>query len=343
MQRLAFLFAIQIAVAAVGVAAEVSEAEVIARSPRGAFRIEHRPRPAPPGEPADSYDSFVVPENPADGAATSLESEVESLRRYWVSPDERWIYAEFKLYTRRSSCELFERKTGFQFAKVFTKQVEDGGDFDKAMWAFFTRTTGSITAEYPRLCDFVAWAPDSSRLLVALRGVATPKGRKINPDVDDRTAPGVYGWNVYWNTGTRAFELTSLLKKDNAQAAKRWAAGGKGSELGEPFCAEPVGPLPSVGELDREIAAVRAKIDQAWNEAAAAKQKEESERPWAEVERQAAAWRQSRISAVEKAAAAFARRWPEKEREQWLRLSLRGRLEAVLEEVTRRWPWSENP
>jgi len=133
------------------------------------------------------------------------------------------------------------------------------------------------------------------------------------------------------------------LKKHNAQAAKRWAADGEGPELGEPFCAEPLGPLPSVEELDRQIADVREKMDQAWTEAAAAKQKEAGERPWPEVEKRATAWRQARMAGVEKGAATFAQRWPEKEREQWRRLSLRGRLEAVLEEIQRQWPWAESP
>ena len=350
MSRSAFVhwsFAIQMTIAAACAAVEpgtsaldAGEAEVVVRSPRGTFRIEHRLRPAPPGEPAYGYDSFIVPENPGDGSAVALESSIEPIRHYWISPDERWIYAEFKLYTRRSSCELFERKKGFEFIKVFSRQVEDGGNFDEAMWAFFSRTTGLSTAEYPRLCDFVAWAPDSSRLLVGLRGVAAPKGAKVE---EVETAPGVYGWNVYWNTGKRAFELTNSLKKHNAQAAKRWAAGGKGTELGEPFCAEPLGPLPSIDELDRQIADVRAKIDQAWSEAAADKQKEAGERPWPEVEKRATAWRQVRMAGVEKTAATFAQRWPEKEREQWRRLSLRGRLEAVLEEIQRQWPWAESP
>ena len=176
-----------------------------------------------------------MPEKASGGAETPLERDIEPVRHYRISPDERSIYAEFKCYTRRSSCELFARKKGFQFTKVFTRSDDDGGNFDAAMWKFFARTTGLEHAEYPRLCDFVAWAPDSSRLLVALRGVATPKRWKPDPDAEIESAPGVYGWKVYWNTRKHAFELTKMLKEDNKQAAKRWTDGGEGPDVARTF------------------------------------------------------------------------------------------------------------
>lgn len=110
-------------------------------------------------------------------------------------------------------------------------------------------TAGYKPPPSQRDCAFVAWAPDSSRLLLPLRV-------EINGTVRD--------WKVYWNTRTRSFELTPFLTELNARAVEESFSSLK------PFCAEPVDPLPSLEALDRQIAEARAAFDEDWKECSAA-------------------------------------------------------------------------
>lgn len=111
----------------------------------------------------------------------------------------------------------------------------------------------------------------------------------------------------------------------------------------EPFCAEPVGPLPSLEELDRQVAAARDIFTANWTGTAAhEKQRVEKEAPgtWPEIERKAETWRAEGIAKIEKFALEFSRRWPEAEREQWRRLSLAGGYRALSIRIGNEWPWN---
>jgi hypothetical protein len=59
------------------------------------------------------------------------------------------------------------------------------------------------------MIDFVAWSPDSARVLVSLRA----------GDFDGERTRGVYMWYVYFNS---KFELTERLRAANKGAWKRW-------------------------------------------------------------------------------------------------------------------------
>jgi hypothetical protein len=85
-------------------------------------------------------------------------------------------------------------------------------DFEKAMWDFCKTTAGLEPPPSRREFSFVAWAPDSSRLLLALR--VDIKGSESQ-------------WKTYWNTRTRSFELTSFLKELNERAPDVF--GGRGT------------------------------------------------------------------------------------------------------------------
>jgi hypothetical protein len=142
--------------------------------------------------------------------------------------------------------EDFVRGEGVRFA---TAIADSASGFERAMWEFCRTTAGYKPPPSQRDCAFVAWAPDSSRLLLPLRV-------EINGTVRD--------WKVYWNTRTRSFELTPFLTELNARAVEESFSSLK------PFCAEPVDPLPSLEALDRQIAEARAAFDEDWKECSAA-------------------------------------------------------------------------
>jgi len=214
--------------------------------------------------------------------------------------------------------EDFVRGEGVRFA---TAIADSASGFERAMWEFCRTTAGYKPPPSQRDCAFVAWAPDSSRLLLPLRV-------EINGTVRD--------WKVYWNTRTRSFELTPFLTELNARAVEESFSSLK------PFCAEPVDPLPSLEALDRQIAEARAAFDEDWKECSAAEKQrlqKAAPRTWPEVEKKAATWRADGIAEIEEVAAEFSRRWPEPEREQWRRLSLAGGFRALEERIGREWPW----
>jgi len=293
---------------------------VAARSPN--FRIEVREQLDASQRATGAFQAFIVPEKAGDAEplAQRLSAEQAPSVSYRISPDERSIFSEWGS-SQGSFRTLFARGEGVRFAKAIADPASGEDGFERAMWEFCRTTAGYEPPPSRRDCAFVAWAPDSARLLLSLRV-------EINGTVRD--------WKVYWNTRTRSFELTPFLTELNARAVEESFSSLK------PFCAEPVDPLPSLEALDRQIAEARAAFDEDWKECSAAEKQriqKTAPRTWPEVEKKAAIWRADGIAEIEEVAVEFSRRWPEPEREQWRRLSLAGGFRALRERIGREWPW----
>lgn len=296
------------------------------RSPSGTFRIELREELDANQRATGEYKAFVVPEKADAGEEAALPKSIRSgdasSLTCHISPDERSIYAEWGAGGERR-CSVFARAEGFRFLSAVTGPVHGEDIFDQAMWDF-CRKTASVEPTSRRKCAFVAWAPDSSRVLIAL-------------DVDIKGL--MRDWKVYWNARTRTFELTPFLTQLNDRAYEI-----SGNVTFEPFCAEPVGPLPPIDELDRQVAAAREEFQVNWTGTAAhEKLRIEKEAPgtWPKIEKKADTWRTEGIAGIEKAALEFSRRWPKAEREQWRRLSLAGGYRALSNRIGSEWPWIE--
>jgi hypothetical protein len=268
------------------------------------------------------FQAFTVPGKTGDAEPLPhrLNSEQAPSANYRASPDERWIFADWGS-SQGTFRTLFARGEGMRFVKAIAEPAGGEDGFERAMWDFCRTTAGHEPPPSRRDCDFVAWAPDSSRLLLSLR--VEIKGTERD-------------WKVYWNTRTRSFELTPFLTGLNARAVDESFSSLK------PFCAEPVDPLPTLEALDLQIAEAQATFDESWKECSASEKRrieKEAPRTWPEVEKKAATWRTDGITEIESAAAEFSRHWPEAEREKWRRLSLAGGFRALDERIGSHWPW----
>ncbi len=219
-------------------------------SPKGTFKIESETKPAPsPIEGTDVADFVVSTKDPK--VREPLDDHPETTHvSYYISPDENWIFGNAHYGSRMAGGSLFKRRDGLKF-----KPVKDQG-FEELTWHFFCqneklnekdRQTGII--------DFVAWSPDSARLLIDLRGGEFGGERERS----------VYKWYAYFNTKTETFELTPYLKRLNKGAWERYANfSDDNSAFGfvEEVIAEPRSELPPESESKKRY----QKADQRLNE-----------------------------------------------------------------------------
>ncbi len=148
--------------------------------------------------------------------------------------------------------ELFKRGEGLKFAPVQPQGLAqlvwqyfaDKEKIDPAKIPFFQNGVGII--------DFVAWSPDSARLLVALRGGGF--------DENDRRR-GIYLWYLYFNTRSGEIELTDYLRRLNKDAWARFRDEKLRANFGEAASAEPLGECPPEAESKKryEVADRRVK------------------------------------------------------------------------------------
>lgn len=146
---------------------------------------------------------------------------------FHASPNAEWIFGVRKTAHGFSSGDLFHRANPQHFEMAPERKESS---FNDLVWPFCVKQ-GALKANYSTeedgadvgMTNFIAWSLDSGRLLVQLRG-----GNKR------KTLQECY---VYFNTRTKAFEMTEYLRK---------ASKTKGSPLA---CAEPVDPLPSAADL----------------------------------------------------------------------------------------------
>jgi len=207
--------------------------EVLYTSPSGAFRIELSPAKGPATEERASGNVWLVSTKdpgvrvkmPALEGISSFDDE------FHASPNDEWIFGVRKMAHGFSNGDLFHRIDREHMEIAPTKEDQS---FNDRVWPFCVKQ-GALKANYSAeegdadigQTSFTAWSFDSGRLLVQLSG-----GNR------HRALQTCY---VYFNTRTKAFELTDYLRKLNKTKPTVLA------------CAEPVDPLPGEAELKRRL------------------------------------------------------------------------------------------
>jgi hypothetical protein len=192
----------------------LADEEGEATSPKGDFKIESETKPPPTNQDEGEISVFVVSTSDP-GAKELLHQHPETTHYYYyISPDGNWIYGQASYGSRMSGGRLFKRLNGLKF-----DPVPNGDDFDDAVWKFFARTEKTSEKRVPYfdsregMIQFVAWSPDSGRVLLSL----------ICGDFDGKRERGIQDWYLYFNTRTGRFELTNRLRTLNKDAWKRRA------------------------------------------------------------------------------------------------------------------------
>ena len=162
---------------------------------------------------------------------------------FHVSPNGEWIFGVRKTAHGFSNGDLFHRADPQHFEIVSSGKDQS---FNDLVWAFCVRQH-ALKANYSAekgdadvgMTSFVAWSADSGRLLVQLRG-----GRKKS----------IQECYVYFNTRSKAFEMTAYLRKLNAAKSVALA------------CAEPVDPLPQPPELKTRLDSLDQQLNKKYTE-----------------------------------------------------------------------------
>jgi uncharacterized protein YecT (DUF1311 family) len=233
-------------------AEETTEAQT---SPKGTFKI--RSGANPEGAEGETVSDFVV--SPSDPNRRELlhQHPDTTLADYYISPDENWIYDQARYGHLMCGGEIFKRAHDIKFEPVL-------GDFDDAVWSFFAKQEGIARDEVPYvdsgegIIDFVAWSPDSVRLLLDLR--------VGDFDENDRSR-GIYKWYLYFNTRMQNFEVTDYLRRLNKGAWKRWKNfDGLKSIFPEAVSAEPGSDLPLQAELKKRYDEADRRLNESYQQ-----------------------------------------------------------------------------
>lgn len=172
--------------------------ETVFQSPDGSFEIQYV---APNKEDGDTTIMVVSKANPKEKQL--LMTEPDFWGNVWYSsPDSKWLATTVRKAHEVTSMELFRRTEGLKFDKI--------RDFTNRAWASLS-TKRKHTHEEEGIIDFVTWSPDSTRLLIELRG-------PVYNDANDR--PWFTSWSVYFNLQTQQFEYTPYLDWWNLQVFK---------------------------------------------------------------------------------------------------------------------------
>jgi len=234
-------------------------------SPKGTFRIESESKAPPSGiEDTDVADFVVSTTDPK--VREPLDDHPDTTRvSYVISPDEKWIYEEMYYGHRMTGGELYKRGEGLKFQEVNKAQ-----SFAEQAWRFLVKEERLKPDDVPYLrlveghpseegiIDFVAWSPDSARVLVDLRA----------GDFGGKRDRGIYKWYLYFNTDTQAFEFTDYLRRLNKGAWIRWKNFGeeKASNFPEAASAEPLVELPSDADLKQRYAEADRRLNDTYQQ-----------------------------------------------------------------------------
>ncbi len=204
-------------------------------------KSERQPKDAP------DHDIVVFLPEPAKRAPLEFASDAGN-GEYRFSPDCRWLYGEYTLGSGMAIAEVFLHRDGPHFVALDRKKL-----FSDLAWEFcFKQRHAAIVKRADaeaQIIDFVAWSPDAARLLVSLRG-------------GTRHGDGIYAWNVYWNTGTQAFELTDYLRSLNRAAERRWSDDNFRGNSALAACAEPLeGGWPDEATARKAYAALDTRLN----------------------------------------------------------------------------------
>ena len=205
-------------------------------SPKETFRIETGLRFDEQDPTMDAHEQqFVVSMDDSKVREPLGEERQAQPAQYFISPDEQWIFTSYHLGSGMGSGELFKREQSLKFQSIDRKTLSDRS------WEFFAKKQRELDGQESQIIDFVAWSPDSKRLLVDLRG-------------GSRRGDGIYLWYAYFNTKTQQFELTDYLRKLNKGARDRWKNFQPRKTLAsfpEAASAEPLGELSPEAELKK--------------------------------------------------------------------------------------------
>jgi hypothetical protein len=230
-------------------------------SPNGTFKIESTTKDEATGETKVS--DFVVSIADPKNKELLNEHPDTTSASYYISPDEKWIFDQAGYGSRMGGAQLFKRVEGLKF--------EGTAQLDELAWRFFAKQEKIEPAKVPflengiGLIDFVAWSPDSARLLVALHGG--------DFDENDRNR-GVYLWYVYFNTRSEKLELTDYLRRLNKEAWKRFANDKLRANFGEAASAEPLGELPPEAESKKRYEAADRSVKELFEKLVAMQEKQ---------------------------------------------------------------------
>ena len=231
-------------------------------SSKATFKIQSETKSE--GEEAETVSDFVVSLSNPNSRELLHQHPDTTGADYHISPDEKWIYDEARYGHRMCGGQIFKRADGLKF-----KSVE--GKFDDAVWRFFAKQEGIPRDQVPYfeseegIIDFVAWSPDSARVLVDLR---------VGDIGGDRTR-GVYKWYLYFNTQTEKFETTNYLRRLNKDAWRRWKKFSETLVFPEAMSAEPIADLASPAELKTRYEEADRRLNETYQQALAKVDKEQ--------------------------------------------------------------------
>lgn len=256
MNRVAVHGLVTIAVICIRVTVSAQEQpEVLYSSADGNCKIEHNGEKAWVTFAKDSSQHAELP--PLEGISPFDD-------QFHASPNGKWIFGVRKTAHGFSSGDLFHRADSQHFEMAPERKESS---FNDQVWPFCVKQ-GALKANYSAeeggadigMTSFVGWSLDSGRLLVQLRG-----GNKR------KTLQGCY---VYFNTRSKAFEMTDYLRKVNKT---------KGSPLA---CAEPLDPLPSAADLKTRLDSLDRQLNKKYADVLAQTEKaraglvREAQRKW---------------------------------------------------------------
>lgn len=241
------------------VAMAEEEAEVLATSPSGAFRIESKfPDKSADDATADIW--VISAKDPAQRAKLPKQSaDSPTDDEFHFSPNEEWLFG-----TRHVG-------SGLRYGNIYhlgnplrIEAVGEPGSFNDLVWKEAVKL-GALKKDYGAMgfyamTAFMNWSLDSSRLLIRLCG-GEKKGSML------------CGF-LYFNTRTTKFELTDYSRKLSKAKAELLA------------CAEPIDPLPSEAELKKRFDALDQQLNKKYAEVLAQADKDrislirEAQRKW---------------------------------------------------------------
>ncbi len=236
--------------------AQTGEKTEAQTSPKGTFKIESKTKSPPPEFGGTDVADFVVSTTDPKVREPLDDHPDTTAVSYIISPDEKWIYEEKTYGHLMKGGELYERGEGLKFQEANKSQ-----SFAEMVWRFFAKEERIEPDDVPSssggrdcceggLIDFVAWSPDSGRLLVDLRA----------RDFGGKRDRGVHEWYVYFNTKTGKLELTDYLRRLNKGAWKRFKDQKLRENFGEAASAEPLGDLPSEAESKKRYEAADRRV-----------------------------------------------------------------------------------
>ena len=222
-----------------GTGAADGKTETLYRSPSGAFRIEFSPAEGPGTEEATGDVWVVSTKDPTQRAKLPKQSADSTTDDgFHFSPNEEWLFGLRHVGSGLRYGNVYHAMTPLNIDKPVN------GEFNDVVWENCVKL-GALKKDFSAagvyaMTSFVAWSLDSSRLLIRLCGGEEKRSMHCGL--------------LYFNTGTKKFELTDYLRKLNKTKSEFLA------------CAEPVDPLPSEAELKTRLDALDRQLNKRYSE-----------------------------------------------------------------------------